>query len=137
VLKSVVVGATDSQGSARAFQRALEVARASGGTLHVVSALAAREKPLPYLPEEFRYTEAGAGTADWLLGRLRAEAAADHVNVETHPVLADPAEAIARVAAAEHADLVVVGSGSAHGGRGLSGVPKAVIDTVPCAVLVV
>jgi nucleotide-binding universal stress UspA family protein len=113
------------------------VARASGGTLHVVAALEAKEKRLPYLPEEFRYTEAGAGRTDWLLSQLRAEAAADDVSVETHPVLADPAEAIARVAAAEQADLVVVGSGSAHGGHGLSGVPKAVIDTVPCAVLVV
>jgi nucleotide-binding universal stress UspA family protein len=103
----------------------------------VVSALQAKEKQLPYLPEEFRYTEAGAGRADWLLGQLRAETAADAVSVETHPVLADPAEAIARVAAAEQADLVVVGSGSAHGRHGLSDVPKAVIDAVPCAVLVV
>jgi nucleotide-binding universal stress UspA family protein len=94
----------------------------------VVSALQAKEKQLPYVPEEFRYTEAGAGRADWLLGQLRAETAADAVSVETHPVLADPAEAIARVAAAEQADLVVVGSGSAHGRHGLSDVPKAVID---------
>ena len=137
MLENVVVGATDSAGSARAFHRALQVARASGGTLHVVAALEAREKPLPYVPEEFRFTDAGAGAADWLLTRLRAEAVADHVRVETHPVLADPAEAIARVAAAEHADLVVVGSGTAHGGRSLTDVPKAVIDAVPCAVLVV
>ncbi len=55
----------------------------------------------------------------------------------THPVLDDPASAITRVAAAEKADLVVVGSGSSHGPRSLADVPKRVMDHVGCAVLVV
>ncbi len=59
------------------------------------------------------------------------------MEVITHPVLDDPARAITRVASEEGADLVVVGSGSDHGARALSAVPKAVMDHAACAVLVV
>ncbi len=134
---TVVVGATDSAGARRAFDRALELTSATGGTLHVVAAVSRKGEKPPYVPEEFRYTDAGADGAGWLLGQLQARATRAHVAVAAHPVLADPAEAIARVAFQEHADLVVVGSGSAHGSRQLSHVPKAVMDRVSCAVLVV
>jgi nucleotide-binding universal stress UspA family protein len=137
VFDTVVVGATDSAGAQRAFDRALELASATGGTLHVVTAIPRKGEPPPYLPEEFRYTDAGADGPDWLLGQLRARAKKVHVDVAAHPVRAHPAEAIARVAAEEHADLVVVGTGWSHGTRHLSRVPKAVMDRVPCAVLVV
>jgi nucleotide-binding universal stress UspA family protein len=137
VFDTVVVGATDSAGARRAFDRALELAGATGGTLHVVTAIPRKSEPRPYLPEEFRYTDAGADGPDWLLGQLRARAAKVHVEVAAHPVRAHPADAIAQVAAEEHADIVVVGTGSSHGTRHLSRVPKAVMDRVPCAVLVV
>ncbi len=137
MFRTVVVGATDSEGSARAFERALDVVRSSGGTLHIVTALARKEEPAPYLPSEFRYTEAGAGATDWLLSQLRTRAVESHVQVETHPVLAGPGEAIVRVATESHADLVVVGSSSAHGHRQLGDVPKTVMDAAPCPVLVV
>jgi nucleotide-binding universal stress UspA family protein len=136
---TVVVGAADSEGAERAFRRALALTQATGGTLHIVAAIDSKRdtEAVPYLPEEFRYTAFGAGAADWLLMRLKKEAADAHVDVATHPVLDDPAGAIARVAADEEADLVVVGSGSAHGARSLAHVPKAVMDHVGCAVLVV
>jgi nucleotide-binding universal stress UspA family protein len=139
VFNSVVVGAADSEGAERAFRRALALTRATGGTLHIVAAIDKKvdSKAVPWLPEEFRYTSFGAGPADWLLMRLQREAADARVDVATHPVLDDPAEAITRVAADEEADLVVVGSGSAHGARRLAHVPKAVMDRVGCAVLVV
>ena len=134
---TVVVGATDSAGARRAFDRALELAAASGGTLHVVTAIPRKGAPPPYVPAEFRYTDAGADGPDWLLGQLRARAAKVRVDVAAHPVRAHPAEAIALVAAQEHADIVVVGTGSSRGTRHLSRVPKAVMDRVACAVLVV
>ena len=139
VFDSVVVGATDSEGAERAFRRALDLTRATGGTLHIVTAIDAKtdSKAVPWLPDEFRYTAFGAGAADWLLMRLRKEAADADVDVATHPVLDEPAGAITRVAANERADLVVVGSGSTHGARSLAHVPKAVMDHVGCAVLVV
>ena len=134
---TVVVGATDSAGARRAFDRALELAAASGATLHVVTSIPRKGEPPPYVPEEFRYTDAGADGPDWLLGQLRARAAKVNVDVAAHPVRAHPAEAIALVAAQEHADIVVVGTGSSRGTRHLSRVPKAVMDRVACAVLVV
>lgn len=139
MFETVVVGAADSEGATRAFRRALALTRANGGTLHIVAAIdrKGKSKRSPWLPEEFRYTAAGAGATDWLLMTLEKEAVGAHVDVETHAVLDDPAGAIARVAAAEGADLVVVGSGSAHGARSLAHVPEAVMDHVGCAVLVV
>ncbi len=139
MFKTVVVGATDSAGATRAFRRALAVTRTTGGTLHIVAAINGKgeSEQAPWLPTEFRYTETGAGATDWLLTKLAKEATEAEVQVATHPVLDDPAAAITRVAAAEEADLVVVGSGSGHGARSLSDVPKSVMDHVGCAVLVV
>ena len=128
---------------------------ASGARLHIVAAMRSRRDPAPPLPAELRYTDAGAGSMEWFLGRLRAEVARQGVRVTTHPVLADPADAIAAVAHQERADLVVVGAGS-HRGTGVPlgrdgtwprrprthlGHHRAVADDlvgkVDCAVLVV
>ena len=138
MFENVVVGATDTEGGERAFVRALELTRATGGTVHVVCAMTKHqsEQP-PWVPEEFRYTDIGAGRTEWLLGQLKRRGADANVRLAAHSVWAKPAEAIVRVAAEEHADLVVVGSGSSRGARRLSPVPKAVLDSASCAVLVV
>ncbi len=137
MFEHVVVGATDSEGGTRAVRRALDLVRASGGTLHVVTALAPKEGPAPYLPEEFRYTDAGASQADWVLSQVKAQAGEVQVRVTTHPVLADPAQAITKVAAEQQADLIVVGCGHHGEDRQLSGLDQAVMDQADCAVLVV
>jgi nucleotide-binding universal stress UspA family protein len=137
MFERVVVGATDSDGARRAFDRALELASATGGSLHVVTAIPRKMECPPYMPAEFRYTDAGADGADWLLGQLRKRAAEAHVDVAAHPVRDDPAEAITRIACEERADLIVLGTHTSHGARHLSRVPKAVMDRVSCAVLVV
>jgi nucleotide-binding universal stress UspA family protein len=140
MFETVVVGAADSDGAAKAFRRALALTRTTGGTLHIVAAIDGKEgsRPVPWLPEEFRYTAIGSSPTDWLLHNLEKEAVGAGVEVSKHPVLDDPAGAISRVAAEEGADLVVVGSGSRHHGtRSLAHVPKAVMDHVSCAVLVV
>ena len=138
MFETVVVGSTDSDGADRAFRCALELTRAGGGTLHIVCALEdKKEGPPANLPEEFRYTDAGSGKTDWLMGQLRARAEAAHVKVATHAVLARPADAITHVATEEEADLVVVGTGSSHGARHLTVVPRSVMDRVSCAVMVV
>src|ERR1700722_9344883 len=102
---NVVVGATDSAGGVRALRRAIAVVRASGGTLHIVTALGRRPLRLPEAPAELR-----CGTAGTLLVKLREMAMSESVRVQTHPARSDPAEAITRVAAEENADLIVVGS---------------------------
>ncbi len=115
---NVVVGAADSASGARAVRRGAELARASGGTVHIVTAF--RGEPVDALLAEFR--------------SLASEAP---VRVQTHPVRPDPVEAITREAAEARADLIVVGSRGKSRSRRLSRVPQGVMDRVECAVLVV
>jgi nucleotide-binding universal stress UspA family protein len=118
VFDNVVVGATDSVPSAQAVRRAAELAGASGGTVHIVTAFS--KEPV-----------------ESLLAELRSVAAVSAARVRTHPVRSDPVDAITRVAAAEAADLIVVASQQDGGSRRLSKVPQGVMDRVECAVLVV
>jgi nucleotide-binding universal stress UspA family protein len=115
---NVVVGASRSGAGARAVRRAAELAGASGGTVHIVTAFEEE-------PEEA------------LVAQLRSLASEVQVRVRSHPLRSDPVEAITRVAAQEQADLIVVGSQDAGGSRRLSSVPQGVMDRVECAVLVV
>ncbi len=137
---SVVVGADASERSPRVLSCALEVAKASGARLHIVAAMRSRRDPAPPLPPELGYTDAGAGSMEWFLGRLRAQVARHGVRVTTHPVLAGRADAIAAVAHQERADLVVVGAWPRRP-RAYLGHHRAVADDVvgmvDCAVLVV
>jgi len=137
VFENVVVGATRSPGGTRAVCRAIEVARASGGTLHIVRAVGRKGSRQTDLPGELRRGGNGSDPADALLTELRQMASRESVRVQTHPIAADPVEAITRVADEWEADLIVVGSKGAHGARHLTNVPKAVMDRATCAVLVV
>jgi nucleotide-binding universal stress UspA family protein len=140
MFENVVVGATDSAGATRAVRRAIEVTRASGGTLHIVAAVGTRtagEWDVRKDARGRRGARPGAAQVDAMLGQLRAMADDAHVLVATHPVSAEPAEAITRVALQEDADLIVVGTRKERGTRQLSPVPKAVMDKAACAVLVV
>jgi nucleotide-binding universal stress UspA family protein len=134
---TVVVGADESDGAAMAFRRAVEVTKASGGTLHIVNAFSAHRPPAPQLPEEFRYATASMDPVDVLLRDLEAQAQAQSVRVLTHPVLAGVVEAITLVAEREHADLIVVGNGAHHGPLHSVSVPDRLVAKASCAVLVV
>jgi nucleotide-binding universal stress UspA family protein len=136
VFDNVVVGATDSAGGIRALRRAIAVVRASGGTLHIVTALGRRQPRLPEASAELR-RGTGVGPAGSLLAKLRDMAVSESVRVQTHPAYSDAAAAITRVAAEENADLIVVGSKVSNGTRQLAHVPKAVMDRAACPVLVV
>jgi nucleotide-binding universal stress UspA family protein len=137
MFRSVVVGATDSKSAAAAFHKSMEVVEASGGTLHIVTAFKAHRPTPPDLPEELRYSFGPTDPPDVLLQELMQEAKQASIAVSTHPVLANPVEAIMKVAAQEHADLIVVGAHSTRGHRSVSHVPKALVDRSPCPVLVV
>ncbi|HVB91686.1 MAG TPA: universal stress protein [Acidimicrobiales bacterium] len=131
------MGATESESASEAVRRAIEVTKASGGTLHIVAAFKAHRPSPPEMPEEYRYSSWSIDPIDLLLNKLKVTATEASIQVATHPVLANPVEAITRVAAQERADLIVVGSKSSHGTRHLSNVPKAIMDKATCAVLVV
>ncbi len=137
MFENVVVGVTESGMSDLAVERAMEVAKATGGMLHLVAAFGARRPPPPVMPEEFRYTIGSMDPVDLMLAKTEARARSAAVRVTKHAVLADPVEALTRIAADEHADLIVVGDSSAHGVRHRSPVADALMTRAGCAVLVV
>ncbi len=112
-IRAVVVG-VGADGSGRtAFGRALQLARASGATLHLVSAFHPGTGPAE-LPDEFRFTRGAPGAPDAVLHQLARSAAAVGVTAVPHSVLAATVPALTRVAGREGADLIVVGGGVRH-----------------------
>ena len=134
---TIVVGADDSPTALQAVTQAIEFAKMSGGTLHIVTAY----KPKPVneqdVPDEFRYAMASTGDADVLLRRLADMAQSEGVATELHAATADPAEALISVADREGADLIVVGNKGMKGARRVLGsVPNSVAHRANCSVLI-
>ena len=122
MFENVVVGFNDSDDAARAMHRAMDVARSSGGTLHVVSVGDSTAK---------------VSSLGRLLDEVRALADSVAVPMKVHPLNVEPAEAITSVATEEQADLIIMGAPLCDGARRLSRVPQRVLDEAPCAVMVV
>jgi nucleotide-binding universal stress UspA family protein len=133
----VVVGADDSPSALEAFNRAVEFAKMSGGTLHIVTAYKPQPAGSKDLPDEFRYSMASTIDADILLRRLADLATEQGVASELHAATEDPADAIVGVADREGADLIVVGNKGMKGARRVLGsVPNTVAHRAPCSVLI-
>jgi len=138
VLENVVVGADDSATGQAAMRGALALLRGSGGTLHIVNGYKPRQPDKENLPAELRFAVSSGCHAEAVLRRLASLAEQERVAVVTHPVTADPVEAITKVAEEEHADLIVV----AHRqGRWMHGVHRSISAMLtrraPCAVMIV
>jgi nucleotide-binding universal stress UspA family protein len=135
---TVVVG-TDWSGTAEvAFVKALELARAGGGRLHVVTAS-------PQSPPPASGRSAGASgshslgpdfQADVVLERTLDRLGANDVDVRQHTVTGEPGDAIVAVAEQVGADLIVVGNQGMHR-RVLGSIPNTVSHRAPCDVLIV
>lgn len=134
---TIVVGVDDSPTALQAFAQAVEFAKMSGGTLHIVTAYKPKPGNTTDVPDEFRYAMASTGEADVLLRRLADQAGADGVATEVHAATADPADALVSVADREGADLIVVGNKGMRGARRMLGsVPNSVAHRANCSVLV-
>ena len=135
---TVVVG-TDWSGTAEvAFVKALELARAGGGRLHVVTAS-------PQSPPPASGRSAGASgshslgpdfQADVVLERTLDRLGTNDVEVRQHTVTGEPGDAIVAVAEQVGADLIVVGNQGMHR-RVLGSIPNTVSHRAPCDVLIV
>jgi nucleotide-binding universal stress UspA family protein len=132
---TVVVGTDWSDTAEVAFVKALELARAGGGRLHVVTAS----------PQSAPPATGGAGgsaalgpgfQADVVLERTLDRLGANDVDVRQHTVTAEPGEAIVGVAEQVGADLIVVGNRGMHR-RVLGSTPNTVSHRAPCDVLIV
>jgi nucleotide-binding universal stress UspA family protein len=134
----VVVGVNDSENTRAAVDRAVELAKMSGGTVHLVSAFGLkRADPPPPMPEEFRYTTASIDPIDWRLSEMKKVARQQGVPVTTHAVMSEPVEALTRVAEREAADLIIVGTAPSHAAHHRATVADSLMRRTSCAVLTV
>lgn len=134
---TIVVGVDDSPTAHKAFAQAVEFAKMSGGTLHIVTAYKPKQTAEADVPVEFRYSMASTGEADVLLRKLSEVASAEGVATEVHAATADPADALISVADREGADLIVVGNKGMKGTRRVLGsVPNSVAHRANCSVLI-
>lgn len=143
--KDPIVAGTDGSETAQlAVERAGELAKALGATVHVVSSYATSSSGA--------WMAAAAGVAVAELStaphaQAHAEEAVAHargrlerqgVSVHTHVCSGDPAEALITIADAEHAQMIVVGNRGMTGARRVLGsVPNRVSHHARCGVLIV
>jgi nucleotide-binding universal stress UspA family protein len=139
--RTIVVGTDGSRTAHDAVQHAVELARLTGATLHVVSA---RQPALGLAGSpELGATGLDPGTAAAeaaaaAIQEAVADADAAKVPVETHDPMGAPAACLVEIARMASADLIVVGSRGMHGARRVLGsTPNSVTHQAGCHVLVV
>jgi nucleotide-binding universal stress UspA family protein len=144
VFTRIVVGTDGSDTAAEAVRQAIDLAKLTGATLSIVSAYA----PVPKrriqgeqegVPADIAHEIGPREDVNLVLDAAAATARAAGVEVRTHPVEADPAEAILNVAEQIKADLIVVGNKGMTGARRylLGSVPNNVSHHAPCSVIIV
>jgi len=138
----IVVGTDGSTSAEIAVRHALRLAKATGGTVHVVTAwerLPALALTAAGIMPTTPVVEDDGGWVRELHEKVRDMASNADVPVETHAVEeASPAHALLEMAKNLDADLIVVGNQGMHGLRGhFASVPNTVAHKADCAVLVV
>lgn len=139
----IVVGTDGSETAAEAVRQAIELATLSGATISIVSAYAPVSgrrvsDQQQQAPADVQYELGPREDVNFVLDAAAAEAKERGVEVQTHPVEADPADAILNVAEETKADLIVVGNKGMTGARRylLGSVPNNVSHHAPCSVLI-
>ena len=142
--QSIVAGTDGSASAEKAVDRAGELARAMGATLHVV---------ISYKdPAAGAWMAAASGfavgeafsdadlrlEAQRIVDRSRERLSANGIAAETHVCSGDPAQALMSVAADEEAEMIVVGNRGMSGAKRMLGsVPNTVSHNATCGVLIV
>lgn len=141
----IVVGTDGSDTAAEAVRQAIDLAKLAGGAqLSIVSAF----QPIPKrrveeereaAPADVQYEIGPREDVNLILEGAAAAARKEGLEVQTHPVEGDPAEAILTVAEETKADLIVVGNKGMTGARRflLGSVPNNVSHHAPCSVIIV
>jgi nucleotide-binding universal stress UspA family protein len=140
MFKTIVVGTDGSDTAERAVDRAAELAEATGGRVHVVSAYSARPVHVAggAEAEAGDWAIGGDFNADAILQRTLERLRLKGIEVGEHAPKGDPADGIIDVAKQENADLIVIGSVGMQGRRRILGsVPNKVSHNAPCDVLIV
>jgi nucleotide-binding universal stress UspA family protein len=144
MFKSIVVG-TDGSGTAtQAVRQAVDLARAVGAKLELVSAY----EPVPAqrlrderrdAPEDLQWAIGPREDVDATLDDAATVAREAGVEVNVYPRQGDPADAILDVAEESEADLIIVGNKGMTGAKRflLGSVPNKVSHHAPCSVMII
>jgi len=135
MFQTVVVGADDSPTAAEAVRQAIELAKLTGGTLHIVSAYTHQQ--LTSSDTEIAKSISSGDLTEALLDDLASRARLAGVEVTAHGKPGSPANVICEVATEVEADLIIVGNKGMKGARRVLGsVPNSVAHQAPCSVLI-
>lgn len=140
----IVVGTDGSETAAEAVRQAVDLARLSNAQLSIVSAFEPvsdrrLQEEQQGVPADVQYAIGPREDVNFTLDAAAAVARKDGIEVQTHPVEGNPAEAILAVAEETNADLIVVGNKGMTGARRfiLGSVPNNISHHASCSVMIV
>lgn len=126
------------------MRQAVDLAKLAGAQLSIVSAYAPVSKrrlqsEQEGVPADVQYEIGPREDVNLVLDAAAASAKKEGLEVQTHPLEGDPAEAVLSVAEETKADLIVVGNKGMTGARRfvLGSVPNNVSHHAPCSVMIV
>jgi nucleotide-binding universal stress UspA family protein len=144
MFRSIVVGTDGSETATKAVSQAVDLARAVGAKLELVSAY----EPVPaqrlneerrQAPEDLQWAINPREDVDATLQAAAEVARQAGVEAAVYARQGDPADAILDVAEEREADLVIVGNKGMTGAKRflLGSVPNKVSHHAPCSVLII
>jgi nucleotide-binding universal stress UspA family protein len=144
MFQSIVVGTDGSDTATQAVRQAVDLAKATGARIELVSAYEPvasqrlREES-QQAPEDVQWSINPREDVDATLEDAAEVAREASVDVETHARQGDPADAILDVAEEIKADLIVVGNKGMTGAHRflLGSVPNKVSHHAPCSVMII
>jgi nucleotide-binding universal stress UspA family protein len=144
VFTRIVVGTDGSETAAEAVRQAIDLARLSKAELNIVSAFEPVSKrrikhEQQDAPADVQYEINPREDVNLVLEAAATSAKQEGIDVRTHPVEGNPADAILNTAEKVEADLIVVGNKGMAGARRfvLGSVPNNVSHHAPCSVIIV
>ncbi len=144
MFRSIVVGTDGSSTAGEAVREAIELAKAVGGSIELVSAF----EPVPnqrlreesrQAPEDLQWMVNPREDVEATLREAAEKVDAAGVSVNTYAREGDPADAILDVAEETGAGLIVVGNKGMTGAKRflLGSVPNKVSHHAPCSVMII
>ena len=144
MFRSIVVGTDGSDTATQAVRQAIELARAVGARIELVSAYepvsdARLREDSIQVPEDLQWIVNPREDVDATLAAAAREVRTAGVAVEVFARQGDPADAILDVAEERGSDLIVVGNKGMTGAKRflLGSVPNRVSHHAPCSVLII
>jgi nucleotide-binding universal stress UspA family protein len=143
MFSSIVVGTDGSDTATQAVRQAIELAKAVGARIELVSAYEpvtdARLHETIDVPEDLHWMLNPREDVEATLEQAAGEVRAAGVEVDVYARQGDPADAILDVAEERGSDLIVVGNKGMTGAKRflLGSVPNKVSHHAPCSVLII